>query len=445
MKRIIAVIIFVFILMLQTLSINAQSLDIPEDVPYILIESKTGRVLAEQLADERVGPASTTKILTAIVALENGDLTQEMKISQQAVFDIGRGGMNVGIMAGEEGLTLDHMLNLLLIKSANETANIIAENLAASRSEYMEMMNRKAKEVGAVNTTFVNPCGKDTEPQDEGHLTTPRDMAAIARYAMTIPKFREIVSTEYYKDMPVTNKHDDWGILRNSNQFLWFDNTYPYTLENVEHKYTVTGVKTGYTALAGNNLITSAIGEDGMEIIAVVMHVMQPNKIYGYSKELMRYGFESYSVQTISEAGQNIKTTTVDGAADGVELLNLITETAFISPVQIGSGSHNIDTEIKVDSNITAPIKKGDVLGSVEYLEDGVLLGKVNLTAANAVAAKPIAPSYVDLIPEESEREYSYVLLYVLLSLSFLVILRMVIRGICRKAKRKKNMYRFEK
>lgn len=445
MKKTITVIILVFVLMLQPLSISAQSLDIPEDIPYILIESKTGRILAEQLADQRVGPASTTKILTATVALENGDLTQEMEISQQAVFDIGRGGMNVGIMAGEEGLTLDHMLNLLLIKSANETANIIAENLASSRSEYMEMMNQKAKEVGAVNTTFVNPSGKDTEPQDEGHLTTPRDMAAITRYAMTIPKFREIVSTEYYKDMPVTNKHDDWGILRNSNQFLWFDNTYPYTLENVEHKYTVTGVKTGYTALAGNNLITSAVGEDAMEIIAVVMHVMQPNKVYGYSKELMRYAFENYSMQTISEAGQNIKTTTVDGAAEGVELLSLITETAFSSPVRIGSEAHGIETEIEVDSNITAPIKKGDVLGFVEYLENGVLLGKVNLIAANDVVATPVGPSSADLIAEESEREYSYVLLYILLSLSSLVILRIVIRSICRRAKRKKNMYRFEK
>lgn len=445
MKKILTAIIFVFVLMLHSLSVSAQSPDIPADIPYILIDSKTGRLLAGQHTDQRVGPASTTKILTAIVALENGDLQQEMNISQNAVFDIGRGGMNVGIMAGEEGLTLDHMLNLLLIKSANETANIIAENLAPSRSEYMDMMNQKAREIGAVNTTFVNPSGKDTEPADEGHLTTPADMAAIARYAMTIPKFREIVSTEYYTGMPVTNKHDDWGILRNSNQFLWHDNTYPYTLDNAEHKYTVIGIKTGYTALAGNNLVTSAVGEDGMELIAVVMHVMQPNKIYGYSKELMRYGFENFSLQTLAEADQNIRTTVVEGAAEGAELLGLVTQTGFSCAVGIGSDIKGVETRINVDNNISAPIQKGDILGYVEYLENGVSLGKVNLVAANAVAAKTAAPYAAELFQEEPERKYSYVLLYILLSLSFLVILRMVVHGICRRVKRKKSMYRFEK
>lgn len=443
MKKIIAAIIFVFVLMLHPLSISAQSPDLPGDIPYILIDSKTGRVLAGQNTDERVGPASTTKILTAIVALENGDLQQEMKISQNAVFDIGKGGMNVGIMAGEEGLTLDHMLHLLLIKSANETANIIAENLAPSRSEYIDMMNQKAREIGAVNTTFVNASGKDTEPSDEGHLTTPADMAAMARYAMTIPKFREIVSTEYYTGMPVTNKHDDWGILRNSNQFLWFDNSYTYTLESTEHKYTVTGVKTGYTAKAGNNLVTAAVGEDGMEIIAVVMHVMQPNKVYGYSKELMRYGFENYSLQNLPRAGQNMKTILVEGAAEGAELLGLVTQTDFNCAVSIGSRIQDIETKINVDNNIIAPIQKGEILGSVEYLEKGVSLGKVNLVAANAVAAKLAAPSTAEMITDESERKYSYVLLYILLSLSFLVLLRIVVRGISRRAKRDK--YRFEK
>jgi len=437
MKKALALIISLLIFLLHPFTARANSIGIPEDIPYILVESKTGRVLAEQDADRRVGPASTTKILTAIVALENGDLQQEMEVSQQAVYDIGRGGMNVGIMAGEKGLTLEHMLNLLLIKSANETANIIAENLAPSRKEYVDMMNQKAKEIGAVNTTFVNPSGKDTEPSDEGHLTTPRDMAMIARYAMTIPKFREIVSTEYYNDMPVTNKHDDWGILRNSNQFLWYDNTYPYTIDNTEHKYTVTGIKTGYTALAGNNLVSSAIGEDGMEIIAVVMHVMQPNKIYAYSKQLLRYGFENFKLKTISKAGQKIKSIPVEEAADGMELLALVTETDFVCPVRIGTNIQDIETKVRVAENITAPIKKNEVLGSVEYLENGVLLGKVNLVAANAVAAKSLSISS-DLAPEDSEGKYSYTLLYILLSLSSLVILRMIVRTISRIVKKKR-------
>jgi D-alanyl-D-alanine carboxypeptidase (penicillin-binding protein 5/6) len=432
--------ILLSILMIYPLSTNAQSIGIPDDVPYILIESKTGRILAEQNADQLVGPASTTKILTAIVALESGDLDQEMTVSQQAVYDIGRGGMNVGIMAGEEGLTLENMLNLLLIKSANETANIIAENLAPSRKEYVDMMNRRARELGAVNTSFKNPCGKDTDKEDEGHLSTARDIAILARHAMSIPKFREIVSTEYYNDMPITNKHDSWDPLRTTNQFLWHDNTCPYTLDNVEHRYTVIGVKTGYTALAGNNLVTAAVGEDGMELIAVVMHVMQPNKIYGYSKALMRYGFENFSTRTVSQAGLNVKTVTVEGADKNEGILNLVTETEFNTAVRIGLDKEDIETKVTIDNNIVAPVQKGDVLGYVEYWDNDVLLGKVNLVAARSIAAIPTDIS-MNMVAETPEPEYSYLLLGILLALSFLVLLRMTLRKISRNRKRQRTNY----
>lgn len=432
--------ILLSILMFYPLSTNAQSIGIPDDIPYILIESKTGRILAEQNADQLIAPASTTKILTAIVALESGDLSQEMTVSPQAVYDIGRGGMNVGIMAGEEGLTLENMLNLLLIKSANETANIIAENLAPSRKEYMDIMNKRAKELGAVNTTFMNPCGKDTDKEDEGHLSTARDMAILTRHAMTIAKFREIVSTEYYNHMPITNKHDSWDPLRTTNQFLWHDNTNPYTLYNIDHRYTVIGVKTGYTALAGNNLVTAAVGEDGMEIIAVVMHVMQPNKVYGYSKELMRYGFENYSSQTVTEAGLNVKTVTVEGADKKESILSLVTEREFSTAVRISQVKENIETKVTIDDNISAPVQKGDVLGYVEYWDNDLMLGKVNLVASRSIAAIPPDIS-LHMTAETSEPEYSYLLLGILLALSFLVLLRMILRKISRNRRRQRTGY----
>ncbi len=428
-------------LMLHPLPASAQSIGIPDDIPYVLVESKTGRVLAEQNADQLVAPASTTKILTAIVALENGDLNQEMAVSPQAVYDIGKGGMNVGIMAGEEGLTLENMLNLLLIKSANETANIIAENLAPSRKEYVDIMNRRARELGAVNTTFKNPCGKDTDEEDKGHLSTARDIATLAHHAMSIPKFREIVSTEYYNHMPITNKHDSWDPLRTTNQFLWHDNTYPYTLDNIEHRYSVIGIKTGYTALAGNNLVTAAVGEDGMEVIAVVMHVMQPNKVYGYASALMRYGFESYSPQTVSEAGRNIKTVTVEGADKNESILSLVTETEFNATLRIGRDIEGIETKVIIDDNIVAPVQKGDVLGYVEYWDDDVLLGNVNVVASKSIAAIPADMPSNGMTDAQSEPEYSYLLLGILLALSFLVLLRIVLRRISRNRKRQRTGY----
>jgi D-alanyl-D-alanine carboxypeptidase (penicillin-binding protein 5/6) len=444
MKKIHLMIFIIILLLLYPAAASAQSINIPSDIAYILIDTKTGQVMAEQNADQRLEPASTTKIMTAILALEKGDLNKEMNVSLQAVNDIGRGGMNVGIMAGEKGLTLDNLLHVMLIKSANETANIIAENLAPSRSEFVDMMNAKAKELGANNTTFKNPCGMDTEKEDAGHLTTPRDLAAMARYAMTLPKFREIVSTEYYKDMPVTDKHDDWGILRNTNQFLWYDNTYPYTLDGTEHKYTVTGMKTGYTVAAGNNLVTSATGEDGMEIIAVVMHVTQPNKIYGYSKELMRYGFENYSVQKICTAGQILSNETVEGAKDGIVSIGLQAATDISSALPMGTDIKDIEAKVNVAHPLKAPVSKGAVLGNVEFRNKGILIGTVEITAAQSVEQSPAAvKDNTSSEKTQSNLSYSYILLGILVILSVLVITRMILRRISRKVRSKKYSQKY--
>ena len=425
------------------LPVCAQSFSIPEDVHYILIDSKTGLVIAEQNAGIQIKPASLTKILTAIIALENGDLQQEMTVSQAAVNDIGRGGMNIGIMAGETGLTLENMLNVMLIKSANETANIIAENLAPSRSEYLDTMNEKAKEIGALNTYYVNPSGKDTEKEDAPHVTTARDMATMARYAMTIPEFRKIVAKEYYYGMPSsTNKHaDGWDplVLRNTNKFLWYDNTYTYTLEGEEHEYTVTGIKTGYTGAAGNNLVISATGEDGMELICVVMHVMHSNKVYSYASELLDYGFQNYSLQKLSTAGQLVKTVIVDGAAGNDNFLELVAETDFEAALPISSDNQSIDTHVEIDSKIQAPINKGKVLGYIEYKSGDAVLGKVNIVASRRVVNSADDTSDVSITAaEEEEPPYSYAVLAVLLALCAFVIIRSVLKKISRNMKKKK-------
>ncbi len=421
----------------------AKSLSIPEDVHYILIDSKTGMVLAEQNADIQIKPASLTKILTAIVALENGDLQREVTVSQAAVNDIGRGGMNIGIMAGETGLTLENMLNVMLIKSANECANIIAENIASSRSEYMEMMNAKAKEIGAVNTYYVNPSGKDTEKEDAPHVTTARDMAVMARYAMTIPEFRKIVSTEYYYGMPSsTNKHaDGWDplVLRNTNKFLWYDNTYTYTFEGEEHEYTVTGIKTGYTGLAGNNLVISATGEDGMELICVVMHVMHSNKVYSYASELLEYGFQNYSLQKVSEGGQVIKSVIVEGAAGNDNILELVTETDFEAVLPVYSGPQGIESRVEIDSDIKAPVHKGKVLGYIEYTSGATVLGKVNIVASRQILrGMDESLGLSSILAEEQEPEYSYPTLAILVTLCVFVITREILKKISRRIRKKR-------
>jgi len=442
--------LFVITILSFTLAVPvyAKSPDIPdEETCYVLMDAKTGRIFAEQNADKQIRPASLTKILTAIVALENGDLQQEMIVTQEAVYDIGRGGMNIGIMAGETGFTLENMLNVMLIKSANEAANIIAENVASSRREYMDMMNRRAKELGATNTYFVNPSGKDTEKEDADHFTTARDIAVMARHAMTIPEFRKIVATEYYEDLPATNKHDKWDPLRNTNKLLWYDNTYPYTVSGKECEYTVTGMKTGYTAAAGNNLVISATGEDGMELIAVVMHVMTANKVYGYATELLRYGFENYSMQKLTDAGSTVKSVIVEEAAVNDNILDLVTGSEFsiALPVQSdGTAGNDIETRLDIPNVIKAPVRKGDVIGTVEYISDGKAIGKVDLIAARTISKAPVAAAQ-DTEAEDPglESHYSYTVLGILLAASGFVILRTILKKISRRVNKKKYEYRY--
>ncbi|MDP4092332.1 MAG: D-alanyl-D-alanine carboxypeptidase family protein [Bacillota bacterium] len=386
MKKIYFCIILIVVSLLSTSTAFASPLDIPSNSSYILIDARTGQVIKEYNSDRKLRPASTTKIMTAILALEKGNLNDAMNVSKEAVYDIGQDGMNVGIMPGESNLTLENLLNVMLIKSANEAANIIAENIGGSKSAFVQMMNEKAKELGALNTNFVNPCGKDDAKEDANHLTTARDLAAIARYAMNIPKFREIVSKEYYKDMPVTNDHTNWGVLRTSDQLLWDSNTYPYTLDGVTHNFTVEGIKTGYTSVAGNNLVSSAVNQDGMELIAVIMHVTQQNKIFGYAKELLKYGFENYGMQKIADADKVVKTVNISDAK-GNGSLDLVTASNLMSAMPLDKGTWNLESKENINLSVKAPVKQGDVLGYVEYSRNGISLGKVNVIASRNVEA----------------------------------------------------------
>lgn len=438
MRKIYLYILLISLTVLNISNVYAQQPQVLPGCSYILIDSKTGQVIAEHNADEKHRPASTTKIMTAIIALENGQLDSRMKVSQNAVYDIGPGGMNIGIMAGEENLTLENLLNVMLIKSANETANIIAENIFSARDEFIDRMNSKAVELGALNTHFVNPCGKDDLKEEANHLSTARDMATIARYAMTLPKFREIVSKEYYNDMPATNKHDKWDILRTTNKLLWYSNKYDYVLDGQKKQYAVTGIKTGYTSVAGFNLVCSAVDENGMELIAAIMHVTEGNnKINSYAKEIFKYGFENYSNQKIVDSNRFVKSVEVQDAKDNKKL-DLVTGSDLISALPLDKSTNSFESTEYINPAIKAPVKKGDVLGYVEYKRKGVLLGKVDL-----VASQNIEKNQKDIIKNTAKggsnklSVTSVVFILLAVAAAFL-LLRMFLRKISKKLKERR-------
>lgn len=414
-------------LMIFLLSINITYAE-PSDITAessILIDASSGKVLFEKNADRKgMFPASTTKIMTAILAIEKGNPDQVMTASQAAVDDIGKDGSNIGIMAGEQ-IPLKNLLEALLICSANETANIIAENICSTRQEFVDLMNQKAKELGALNTHFVNPCGA----HDANHYTTASDLAKIARYAMTIPEFRKIVDKSSFQ-MPPTNKHDSWPVLATTNKLMQSDKNDLYSID---------GVKTGYTGPAGYNLVSSAVNSSGMELISVVMGVRgdgAQSNVKKFSKELLDYGFNNYNLINLQKDGKVYRSVGVEDAEDTVPL-DLVTKGEVSSVLPVDQSKWDLKEIPHINSNITAPVNEGDKLGYIEYKAMGESIGKVDLVASRSIKLKPQAVVTNKLTSLLNNTVIRVALAVMLLAL-FFIILRKVLRIISRRSRVRK-------
>lgn len=244
-----------------------------------LIDVKSGRILYSHNGDEKMLIASLTKIMTAIVAIEYGDLSDTVKVSKNAY---GKEGSSIYLRLGEE-MSLEHMLYGLMLRSGNDAAVAIAEHVGGSVEGFVYLMNQKAEEIGMDHSHFMNPHGLD----EEGHYSTANDMAKLTAYALHNEVFREIVKT---KVKQVPNVYEEWDhSWRNKNKMLsMFDGA--------------DGVKTGYTKAAGRCLVSSAtIG--GQQLAVVTLN--DPNDWEDHTK-LLNYGFEHYPLKQLVKTGQDI-------------------------------------------------------------------------------------------------------------------------------------------
>lgn len=263
----------------------------------ILIEQKTGKILYEKNIHERKYPASTTKILTAILAIENCDLNETAVASESAISALKSGYTKANIQVGEE-FTIDELISVMMIQSANEAANVIAEHISGSVSEFSKLMNEKAKEIGCLDSNFVNPNGMHSED----HYSTAYDMAMIARYCMKNEKFREyaimkeasLPRTQYWQDEQVEKNGE--RIFYNTNNMMQKDNKFYYP--------TCIGIKSGFTTPAKNCLV-SASNKNGFEIISVILHAESTDDgqsaRYVDTINLFNYGYENYNLSEILE------------------------------------------------------------------------------------------------------------------------------------------------
>ncbi len=250
----------------------------------IVMEANTGLILYEKNIYARHYPASTTKVLTTLVALENSELSDTVTVSYEADNYVSKTSSRMGLTEGEQ-LSMEEALYGIMLESANEATYAVGEQVAGSVGRYVKMMNAKAKALGCVNSNFVNTHGL----HDSEHYTCAYDLAIISRAAMANPVFAKITATSTYS-MPATNKSEA-RLLTNHH---WFIN------KTMRYDYCIGG-KTGSTSQAKNCLTTYA-KKNGMTLICAVMYADGWPTVYNETKTLLDYCFENYSLYNISDA-----------------------------------------------------------------------------------------------------------------------------------------------
>lgn len=370
--------IFVFLTLIITsipnitFAIDKPTISAPNGV---LMDYETGQILFDKNAHTQTYPASTTKVMTAILVLENANLNDRVTIDYDLYVD----GSSMYLLKGES-FTVEELLNALLIRSANDVAEALAIHIAGSVEEFATMMNERAKELGALNTNFTNPHGLP----DPDHVTTAYDLAIISKHAMEFDLFKEIVNTTMLTFEP-TSQTPETRYYRNTNRFLWgtgIGNQILYNGQYIDIKYDVIdGIKTGYTGAAGNCLISSGLRDD-YRVISVVLGA-EGIEVYKDSRILIDYGHENFSLVSLPTNNSNPLTASIlNGKQKSVNLS--IADTKFYSASK-NLDLNNIEQNILINENIEAPVTKGQILGKISYNLNGEIIKEIDLIANSSI------------------------------------------------------------
>ncbi len=332
----------------------------------IVMDFETGRVLFEKNAYQRRPMASTTKVMTAIVALENSSLDELVTVSRNAA---SIHGSLMHLKAGET-LTLRELMYGLLLCSGNDAAIAIAEHVGGSVDKFLEMMNEKAREIGALNTNFTTPHGLD----DPGHQKTAYEMALITRYALNNPVFNEIVKTT---SIQIGNRY-----LYNTNEMLT-------GYEGAD------GVKTGYTGKAGRCLITSATRGD-RRFISVVLFCDSRVQRALSSKIILDYAFSRYNLHTVIKSEYLGTLPVIKGYENS---LPVYVEKTVSMPLTEEEAA-NLYTRISLPEYIHAPVTEKTVVGTLSVYLDDKILCESPIRAGKSIKRKSILQYFIDVFIE---------------------------------------------
>ncbi len=320
-----------------------------------LYQPEIKKVLYSKNGDERMPMASTTKIMTGLVALENCELSDKIKVDSSAV---GIEGSSAYLKAGEV-VTAEELIYALLLQSANDAAVALACYIGDDTEGFVDMMNRRAEEIGANDTHFTNPHGLD----DDEHYTTARDLALITAEALKNGSFKQIVST-YKKSF---SDGERTRIYVNHNKLL---KRYDGCI----------GVKTGFTRKSGRCLV-SAAERDGLTFVAVTLDAPDD---WNDHASLFDFGYERLEKITFAKDGEfAYKIPLIDGKKD-----NIVVSNPLGADVIIDKGDHQVEKHLKLVKFAVAPINQGDILGEAIYTLDGEEAARVNIVATETVAKR---------------------------------------------------------
>lgn len=330
----------------------------------VLMDGESGRVLYEKDGERPLANASTTKVLTCIVALENSSGDDYVQVSQNAA---SQPEVKLGLQKGEQ-YYLEDLLYSLMLKSHNDTAVAIAEHCGGSVEGFARMLNRKAKQIGCKDTYFITPNGLDAEDENGKHHTTAKDLALIMRYAVKNETFLYIAQTRDYTFSEITGKRT--FSVHNANAFL-------------DMRDGVLAGKTGYTSQAGYCYVC-AWEKEGKTFIVSLLGCGWPNhKTYKWSdtEKLLDFGDYNYEYETYWKEPQTGKILVTDGVEDGQDIGTKIylrgkcSVTAYDREKEVLlKKGETVTCKIEIPQKVSAPVLKGEKLGRIAYYLDGKLI-----------------------------------------------------------------------
>ncbi|MDR2938877.1 MAG: D-alanyl-D-alanine carboxypeptidase [Clostridiales bacterium] len=392
----------------------SSTLNAPEVVAQtaILIDQKDGKILFTKNEHERIFPASTTKILTALVAMEYLEMDALYEVGRE-INDIPLDSSKAGHKVGESILGIN-LIRGLIIPSGNETACVVAlqaakiasgnpdMNYAQAEQYFSELMNNKAKGLGATGTHFINPHGY----HDDGHYTTAYDMGLISKAALDDPVIREIIKEKTFAGNGAGDKNAE-GLL--TQEYVW--NSHNLLLNSDEYSYPyANGIKTGFTNEAGDSVAASA-EKDGKLFIAVIFNSEEPNRWID-AKNLFEFGFNNYNYETLVNKSDVVTSVALDKPLlGGPQDLNLLSSEGFAALLS-GKEKGQIEVEVTLDpeyleggTDLKTPVEQGTEVGKAVYKLGGEELFSTGLVTEKEAARRTIMTDinyYLNMVKENA-------------------------------------------